>query len=1210
MKKIKLLITAFALLGASQTWAQTDVTDTYITNADFSSTTSWEQVHSSQYWSLGSGKIGTYAVENNKKSTTDETHLATEYCLGMQCRWSTNYATFTQKTSQLPVGAYTLTYDVQNTNSSTTEATYDNRFKVTVGETTYTDTKTEWMQGSSGWTTHTISFNITEAATATISLGYGTGSNNYGSGSTPHLYVSHLKLYWTDPNLAAARITLGGFIKKAVALNRILSNSDLTSAITDAQQTLETATTSDACNTASTNLSAAISSALSTLTQVTLVNGNFDDEPNNTLNQDKTTTFGGTLSTTTSNPDNTKDMSANTGDHGYLYDVTGWTQYSKFNSTAAQGTTSEYGTAMPANGWSTNSTTPPATDMFGGSDGAALHLSAGWNDQARYSQTINELPSGRYIFYYEVINQHSNSTIASNYTGVSGQSGDFYGTTNSFVYSNLNTIEQGVWNAQAFEFDVAKTTNINFFVGVTTSTSGSGNGAKLWIDNVLVYRIGDVIVTEDDATSILANVSALDDKVYNATDKSNLATAKTTFEANKTLDNYNALNVALIAAQNSVTVYTALNAAITKVEGWTTAAATVTDPIRAKYAAGTYSNETTAADIYAEYQAAEIAALAVASATDYSSVILNRSFETGDLTGWSAESRNDTGVKEQSNGTYSINSGDAVDGSKLFNSWGGTAENNVYQTIPGLPAGTYTLTALVAGFNGEQIVLAANATTESVTVTKDKTVGYTAAVSFTLDAVSDVTIKASNTKAQSTSDASFIKADNFKLYVGDITTKDFSTLNAAITTAELHTLGFEQGLYAPYNNIDALQTINKAKAVNQTSIVKTTLDQIVEDLGNITWNENATDLNAIYDGNFAIQTEHTTGPTALTGWSNPEGIRQLIKNTETYPGLLTATGQAAVFAWGNTTMTYGGTEGYTLPLAAHTVYELSFKTCGWSDGDLGYTKVSVLNSSKEGLSEQTTATVTKRITEAAPWVEFSEVFRTNEASNYTFSLWTSKHMTFTDIVLKKAIASPVTISEEATEKAAHNYANVTLTRTLSADYWNTFSVPFDAAIPTGWAVKEFDSAEDNVINFKDATSIVAGKPYLVKPTADAVNPTFNGVIVQNIEGTTDGTGDYKFAAQLYQKDLATDGTIAYLATDGKIKKLNTANGLKGLRAYFIVPTTGTNARIAFIDFDGDTTGIAEKTMKVNEGIIYDLNGRRVENMGKGIYVVNGKKIVK
>ena len=211
--KVKQLLAAALLMGGTGAWAQTDVTSTYLTNADFSSTEGWTQEHSSQYWSLGNGLIGTYAVANDKKSTTDETHLATEYCLGIQCRWQTNYAAFIQTTSELPAGAYTLTFDVQNTNSST-KATYANRFTVTAAGTIYTDSKTEWMNGSNAWTTHTITFNITEATTATISLGYGTGSNNFGTGATPHLYVSHLSLTWTDL-LKAAKDALQAEIDKA-----------------------------------------------------------------------------------------------------------------------------------------------------------------------------------------------------------------------------------------------------------------------------------------------------------------------------------------------------------------------------------------------------------------------------------------------------------------------------------------------------------------------------------------------------------------------------------------------------------------------------------------------------------------------------------------------------------------------------------------------------------------------------------------------------------------------------------------------------------------------------------------------------------------------------------------------------------------------------------------------------------------------------------
>ena len=197
MKK-KLLFAAAMLLAAVGVNAQTDVTSTYLTNADFSSTDGWSAVVSTQYKDFGNGLIGTYGVRTNEGqavSTVDETHLASEYCFGVECRWSTNYAAFTQdtKTPLIP-GAYTLTYDVENTNSNTTSASYENRFTVKVGETTYTDSSTEWMRGKSSWTTHTITFTVEEESSATISLGYGTGSNNFGSKNTPTLHISHLKL--------------------------------------------------------------------------------------------------------------------------------------------------------------------------------------------------------------------------------------------------------------------------------------------------------------------------------------------------------------------------------------------------------------------------------------------------------------------------------------------------------------------------------------------------------------------------------------------------------------------------------------------------------------------------------------------------------------------------------------------------------------------------------------------------------------------------------------------------------------------------------------------------------------------------------------------------------------------------------------------------------------------------------------------------------
>lgn len=194
MKKLnKLFAILIAVLGVQTLSAQTDVTSQYLTNADFSSTVGWTQHISSSYRDIGSGNIGG-KLASYAASSTDATHLNSEHFFGFQCRWSSSYASYNQETSELPAGVYTLSYDVENVNGSTSAVNYNNLFYVKVGDKTFTDTSVEWMKGKSSWTSHSITFVITEAAKATVSLGYGTGSNNLGSGNTPVLYVSHLKL--------------------------------------------------------------------------------------------------------------------------------------------------------------------------------------------------------------------------------------------------------------------------------------------------------------------------------------------------------------------------------------------------------------------------------------------------------------------------------------------------------------------------------------------------------------------------------------------------------------------------------------------------------------------------------------------------------------------------------------------------------------------------------------------------------------------------------------------------------------------------------------------------------------------------------------------------------------------------------------------------------------------------------------------------------
>jgi len=183
---------------------------TAIVNADFSSMEGWTENVSGGFRDFGNGLIGTYRVRTDDfipAATVDETHLATEYCIGLEARWEGNFASYNQDV-MLPAGNYKLTFDVENVNAGTNSANYNNLFKVTNGETVYVDESTEWMNGKSGWTSHAIRFILTEDATVNISLGFGTGSNNFGHANTPALYVSHLALGTFDPLVDFKEIAL------------------------------------------------------------------------------------------------------------------------------------------------------------------------------------------------------------------------------------------------------------------------------------------------------------------------------------------------------------------------------------------------------------------------------------------------------------------------------------------------------------------------------------------------------------------------------------------------------------------------------------------------------------------------------------------------------------------------------------------------------------------------------------------------------------------------------------------------------------------------------------------------------------------------------------------------------------------------------------------------------------------------------------------
>lgn len=240
--------------------------------------------------------------------------------------------------------------------------------------------------------------------------------------------------------------------------------------------------------------------------------------------------------------------------------------------------------------------------------------------------------------------------------------------------------------------------------------------------------------------------------------------------------------------------------------------------------------------------------------------------------------------------------------------------------------------------------------------------------------------------------------------------------------------------------------------------------------------------------------------------------------------------------------------------------------------------------------------------------------------------------------------------------------NISYTRTfgtgLTRDYknWTTIVLPFNvsevtvdltsqgtayaaySAYPIDWFhnaeetkknfwVMEFGSEENGIVNFSHAAEIKAARPLLIAvPGAewgsknDLTNLpiTFHGqnaTVSGDFRASTSGD-NYKMKGVVCQKVF---NDIFVLNADGTAFTRQNSATVDAFRAYFEPTSTAATAQMLTMAFgdgnQGETTALKpvfdhETTNQGNT--IYDLQGRKLngEPTQKGIYIVNGKKVIK
>lgn len=198
------------------------------------------------------------------------------------------------------------------------------------------------------------------------------------------------------------------------------------------------------------------------------------------------------------------------------------------------------------------------------------------------------------------------------------------------------------------------------------------------------------------------------------------------------------------------------------------------------------------------------------------------------------------------------------------------------------------------------------------------------------------------------------------------------------------------------------------------------------------------------------------------------------------------------------------------------------------------------------------------------------------------------------------------------------HATVRLHRTFSPDKWNTLALPF-AVTFEGGKLRKYDNVDGQTMKFVEAASVEPGVPYLFKPATAMENPVYKDVTLSKGEAQKITHEGYSYVGTYSPYTLKTDKTECLLGEDYMLFRPDTqtspdANKLKGLQAYFIVPATAENVKVAIT---GEATAIDNiatdhPTASANARV-YNLNGQFVgigtAGLPKGIYIVNGKKMV-
>lgn len=191
------------------------------------------------------------------------------------------------------------------------------------------------------------------------------------------------------------------------------------------------------------------------------------------------------------------------------------------------------------------------------------------------------------------------------------------------------------------------------------------------------------------------------------------------------------------------------------------------------------------------------------------------------------------------------------------------------------------------------------------------------------------------------------------------------------------------------------------------------------------------------------------------------------------------------------------------------------------------------------------------------------------------------------------------------------------TRTIAAGAYASVCLPREVTIPAGVEAYELTSATSGSIQFTkvSALTLTAYKPYVLRNTTNApVDVVINGIkgnmeLARSAAELTVSADGVSFTGNFRQFQVSGSEGYAAFRTNGAVTWLRNAGTTVGSFRGYLSGLTQEQANALSYGGDIVTAIDAVNPWKQHETPVYNLNGQRMAMPTKGLYIVNGRKVV-